>query len=119
MVENLSATVALMYLSAHQIFIPHQRHIPHLTCPVNAAFGKSVFGKEVVVDIFIWEQLAALYEGFQNAEIDFFIRPLAFAEKGGVFVLFGKNIDFSLPLFLWIVAPPAAKRGKLHRAFAV
>ena len=77
------------------IFITHQCHIPHLTCPVGAAFSEAGFGKEVVVDIFVWEQLAALYEGFQNAEIDFFIRPFALAEKGGVFVLFGKNIDFS------------------------
>ena len=103
----------------HNIFIPHQRHIPHLTCSVGAAFGKADFGKEVVVDILVGEQLTALYEGFQNAEIDLLIRPFALPEKGGVFILLGKNIDFSLTLFLGIVAPPAAERGKLHRAFAV
>ena len=69
----------------HHIFITHQRHIPHLTCPVGAAFGEAGFGKEVVVDILIGEQLAALYKGFQNAEIDFLVRPFALTEKGGVF----------------------------------
>ena len=70
------------------------------------------------MDIFIRKQFAALYEGFQNAEVDFLIRPFALAEKGGVFVLFGENIDFSLTLFFRVVAPPASERGKLHRALA-
>ena len=78
-------------LSAHNILIPHQRHISHLLCPVGAAFGKAGFGKEVVVNILVGEQLAALYEGLQNAEIDFLIRPFALAEKGSVFILSGLN----------------------------
>ena len=106
-------------LSIYHILITHQLHIPHLFCPVGAAFGKAGFGKEVVMDIFIWEEFAALYEGFQNAEIDFLIRPFALPEKGGVFILLGEDIDFSLTLFLGIVAPPAAEGGKFHRAFAV
>ena len=48
----------------HYILISHQRNIPHLFCPVGAAFGEAGFGKEVVVDILIREQLATLYEGF-------------------------------------------------------
>lgn len=103
---------------AHNILIPHQYHIPHLLCPVNAAFCESGFGEEIVVDILIGEQFAAVYEGFQNADIDFLICPFALPEKGGVFVLFGKNIDFCLTLFPGVVAPPTAERGKLHRAFA-
>lgn len=70
------------------------------------------------MDIFIGEQFTALYEGFQNAEIYFLIRPFALPEKGGAFILFGENINFSLTFFFGIVAPPAAERGKLHRAFA-
>ena len=69
---------------AHHIFITHQCHIPHLTCPVGAAFSEADFGKEVVVDIFIGEQFTALYEGFQNAEIYFLIRPFALPEKSAV-----------------------------------
>ena len=105
-------------LSIYHILVTHQRHISHLFCPVGTAFGKAGFGKEVVVDILIGEQLAALYKGFQNAEVNFLIRPFALAEKGGVFVLFGENIDFSLTLFFRVVAPPASERGKLHRALA-
>ena len=74
------------HLSINNILVDHQRHISHLIRPVGAAFGKSRFGKEIVVDILIGEQFAALYEGFQNAEIDFFIRPFALPEKGGVFI---------------------------------
>ena len=70
------------------------------------------------MDIFIGEQFTALYEGFQNAEIYFLIRPFALPEKGGAFILFGEDTDFRLTLFLGIVAPPSAERGKLHRAFA-
>ena len=43
------------------------------------------------MDILIGKQFAALYEGFQNAEIDFLIRPFALAEKGSVFILSGLN----------------------------
>ena len=70
------------------------------------------------MDILIRKQFAALHEGFQNAEIDFLIRPFTLPEKGGVFILFRKNIDFRPALFFGIVAPPASERGKLHRAFA-
>ena len=70
------------------------------------------------MDILVGKQLAAIYECFQNTETDFLIRPLALPEKGGVFILFGEDIDFRLTLFLGIVAPPATERGKLHRAFA-
>ena len=62
----------------HNVRILHQRHIPHLFRPVGAAPGKTCFGKEVVVDILVGEQFAALYEGFQNAEVDFLIRPFIF-----------------------------------------
>ena len=62
----------------HNVRILHQRHIPHLFCPVGAVPGKTCFGKEVVVDILVGEQFSALYEGFQNAEIDFLIRPFIF-----------------------------------------
>lgn len=44
-------------------------------------------GKKRLTDVANTEQLAALYKGFQNAEIDFLIRPFALAEKGGVFIL--------------------------------
>ena len=52
-------------------------HSPSLL-PVGAAPGKTCFGKEVVVDILVGEQFSALYEGFQNAEVDFLIRPFIF-----------------------------------------
>ena len=100
------------------IFITRQINISHLTRPVGAAFCKAGFGKEVVVDILVGEQFATLYKGFQNAEIDFLIRPFALAEKGSVFILFGEDVDFRLTFFLWVVAPPASERGKLHRTFA-
>ena len=79
-------------LSIYHILITHQRHISHLICPVNAAFGEAGLGKEVVMDILVGEQLTALYEDFQNTEIDFLIRPFALPEKGGVFILFGEDI---------------------------
>ena len=66
------------------------------------------------MDILIGKQFAALYEGLQNAEIDFLVRPFALAKKGGVFILFRKNIDFSLPFFFGIVAPPAAEGCLLY-----
>ena len=69
------------------------------------------------MDILVGKQLAALYEGFQNAEIEFLIRPFTLPEKGGIFVLLGGDIDFRLTLFLGIVAPSAAEKRKLHRAF--
>ncbi len=52
----------------------------------------TAFSKEIVVDISIGKELAALYEGFQNAEIDFLIRPFALLKKGSVFILFGEDI---------------------------
>ena len=70
------------------------------------------------MDIFVGEQRAALYEGFQNTQINLLIRPCALAEKSGVFILFRNNIDFCLTFFLGISTPPAAERGKLHRTFA-
>ena len=94
---------AIYNLSINNILITHQRHIPHLFCPFYAAFGESGFGKKVVMDIFVGEQLAALYEGFQNAEIDFLIRPFALSEKGGVFILL--SADF-LKHFTHIVGQP-------------
>ena len=71
------------------------------------------------MDILIGEQLAALYKGFQNAEVNFLIRPFTLPEKGGVFILFGEDINFRLTLFLGIVAPPAAEGGKFYRALSV
>lgn len=70
------------------------------------------------MNIFVKEQLAALYEGIQNAEVNFFIRPFALAEKGGVFIPLGKDTNFRLMFFLGIVALTASKRGKLYRALA-
>ena len=40
---------------AQHILITHQINISHLTRPVDAAFGKAGFGKEVVVDILVGE----------------------------------------------------------------
>ena len=60
-------------------------------------------GKKRLTDVANTEQLAALYEGFQNAEIDFLIRPFALSEKGGVFILL--SADF-LKHFTHIVGQP-------------
>lgn len=44
---------AIYNLSIDNIPIPHQLHIPHLLCPINAALCKSHFGKEIKVFILI------------------------------------------------------------------
>ena len=49
-------------------------------------------GKRYKTDVANTEQLAALYENFQNAEIDFLIRPFALPEKSGVFILLPPGI---------------------------
>lgn len=71
------------------------------------------------MNILIGKQFAAFYKRFQNAEINFFIRPFTLPEKGSIFILLGKNIDLRLTFFFGIVAPPAAERGKLHWTFSV
>ena len=51
-----STTILILQLHpTHHILIPHQRNISHLFCPVGAAFGKSGFGEEIVVDILVGE----------------------------------------------------------------
>ena len=43
------------------------------------------------------------------ADINLFVRPLTFAEEGGVFIGFAHNIDLGLGFGLRIVAPPASE----------
>ena len=78
----------------HNILIPYQSHIPHLICTVYTPFGEAGFGKEVVLDILVGKQLAAIYECFQNTETDFLIRPLALPERA-VFLSCSARISIS------------------------
>ena len=68
--------------------------------------------------VFIMEQVASLDKQIEHADINLFVRPLAFVEEGGVFIGFTHNIDLSLGFGLRIVAPPASERGKRNGAFA-
>ena len=44
----------------------------------------------------ISEKVAALYQRFQHAEINFFVGPFAFGKEGGIFVLLAHNVNFCL-----------------------
>ena len=63
--------------------------------------------------IFVVEQIASLNEQIEHADINLFVRPLAFAEDGGVFIGFANNIDLGQGLRFRIVAPTASKRAEL------
>ena len=68
--------------------------------------------------VFIMEQVASLDEQIEHANVNLFVRPLAFAEDGGVFIGFAHNIDLGLGFGFWIVAPPAPERAEFNGAFA-
>ena len=73
-----------------------------------------MFTKAHCLLVFIMEQIATFNEQVEHADVNLFIRPLAFAEKGGIFIGFAHNIDLGLGLGFWIVTPPASERGKFN-----
>lgn len=66
----------------------------------------------------ISEKVAALYQRFQHAEINFFVGPFAFGKEGGIFVLLAHNVNFCLSFMDRIVAPPAAQGSEFHRGLS-
>lgn len=66
----------------------------------------------------IGEKVAALYQRFQHAEINFFVGPLTLAKESGILILLAHDVDFRLPFTDGIIAPPTAQGSEFHRGLS-